>query len=300
MIVAEGQLRDDAAEHFHELQIRICSALAEIDGTGTFSTDEWTRPGGGGGISRVLENGGVFEKAGVNFSRVFGTLPERIAQKLEVGPAGFFATGISLVLHPISPMIPIVHANLRYFETDEGDAWFGGGTDLTPCYHFQEDTVHFHSTLKAACDGADPMFYSRFKKWCDEYFFIRHRGETRGVGGIFFDYLRGEPEKHFGFVRSVGDAFLQAYLPIVQRRVGLKWGEKEKLWQLIRRGRYVEFNLVYDRGTAFGLETDGRVESILMSLPPVAHWKYNAIPEAGSREEELLQILREPREWISG
>jgi len=298
--VTEKPLRERAGKYFLELQTRICAALEETDGKVGFVTDEWSRPGGGGGVSKVLEDGSIFEKAGVNFSKVSGILPDRIAQRLETKPGDFFATGISLVLHPVSPMIPAVHANLRYFEMDGGNSWFGGGTDLTPYYHFSEDTIHFHSVLKAACDASDPSFYPRFKKWCDEYFFVRHRGETRGVGGIFFDYLRGEPEKHFSFVQSVGDAFLDAYLPVVRKRVRMEWGEKEKLWQLTRRGRYVEFNLVYDRGTTFGLETDGRVESILMSLPPVVHWRYDVRPEKGSREEELVLILKEPREWISG
>jgi coproporphyrinogen III oxidase len=295
----EAEMKERAGAYFLELQERVCGALEEVDSQGRFGEDAWDRPGGGGGISRVLENVAVFEKAGVNFSRVFGLLPPRIAGKLETKPDEFFATGISLVLHPASPMVPAVHSNIRYFETEAGEAWFGGGTDLTPSYHFSEDTVHFHTVLKRACDTCDPSFYPKFKQWCDEYFFLKHRGEARGVGGIFFDYLRGEPEKYFSFVRSVGDSFLESYLPIVARRKDLQWGEKEKDWQLLRRGRYVEFNLVYDRGTLFGLETDGRVESIMMSLPPLVRWRYDVMPEEGSREGELLKILRSPREWVT-
>ena len=286
------------AELFRELQGLICMRLEELDGTGKFRSDQWTRPGGGGGVTRVLEAGNVFEKGGVNVSEVFGELPGRIAEKLGTDPGGFFATGISLVLHPRNPLVPTVHANLRYFEMDDGSAWFGGGTDLTPYYRFDEDIVHFHSVLKSACDGIDPSYYRKFKQWCDEYFFVRHRGEARGVGGLFFDYLKDEPEKQYRFVRSVGERFLDAYVPIVERRAGLPYGHRERTWQLIRRGRYVEFNLVYDRGTMFGLETEGRVESILMSLPPAVEWKYNAIPEPGSREEELLAVLKSPREWV--
>jgi coproporphyrinogen III oxidase len=298
-MMSEQGMKENTAEFFRSLQDRICQALEGIDAKGKFGTDSWQRPGGGGGTSRVLERGGVFEKGGVNFSQVYGKLPAGIADKLGANPGGFFATGISLVLHPESPMVPTVHANLRYFEMDNGDAWFGGGTDLTPYYHFPEDTIHFHSVLKKACDSSDPTFYPRFKKWCDEYFFLKHRGETRGVGGIFFDYLRGNPEKYFSFVRFVGDAFLDAYLPVVERRKALRWGDAEKSWQLVRRGRYAEFNLVQDRGTLFGLETNGRVESILMSLPPVVHWHYNMVPASGTREDDLVQILRKPREWVT-
>jgi coproporphyrinogen III oxidase len=287
-----------AFAYFRELQERICAACEEIDGAVTFSRDSWDRPDGGGGLSRVIEDGAVFEKAGVNTSAVFGMMPGTIARKMNVEPANFFATGVSLVLHPRSPLIPTVHANFRYFEQDDGDAWFGGGTDLTPYYLFEEDAVHFHKVLKDACDRVDPEYYPRFKQWCDEYFFVRHRGESRGVGGIFFDYLRGEHERHFALVCAAGDAFLNAYVPIVRKHRTEAWGDRERSWQLLRRGRYVEFNLVYDRGTAFGLETGGRIESILMSLPPLVQWRYNYAPEQGSPEASLLEVLREPRQWV--
>jgi len=293
-------LKHRAAELFRSVQNSMCLRLEKVDGGTTFRTDEWERPGGGGGITRVLENGSVFEKAGVNFSEVFGRMPDSLASTIQSQAAGFFATGVSLVLHPRNPMVPAVHANLRYFETEDGDAWFAGGTDLTPYYLFPEDVVHFHGTLRGACDGIDTGYYPRFKKWCDEYFFVKHRGEARGVGGIFFDYLKDDLEKQFRFVTAVADAFPDAYLPLVDKRTGSVYGDRERAWQCIRRGRYVEFNLVYDRGTAFGLETEGRTESILMSLPPLVEWRYDFRPESGSKEEELLIQLRNPREWVEG
>jgi coproporphyrinogen III oxidase len=245
-----------------------------------------------------VQGGRVFEKAGVASSTVFGGLPESLALKMNVPPANFFATGVSLVIHPLNPMVPSVHANFRYFEQAHGDRWFGGGCDLTPYYLYEEDVRHFHETLKRACDNHDPTFYPRFKKWCDEYFYIKHREETRGVGGIFFDYLRGDVEQYFAFVKSVGDVFLDAYLPIVRRRMNEPWDERHRRWQAIRRGRYVEFNLVYDRGTTFGLETKGRIESILMSLPPKVEWHYNMLPEPNSPEARLVEVLHSPREWV--
>jgi coproporphyrinogen III oxidase len=289
-------LRERAERYFRELQDTISARLAGLDGIG-FREDLWVREGGGGGRTRVLENGNVFEKAGVNFSAVAGNLPEEFAAKIPRGTGtAFFATGISLVLHPGSPMIPTVHANFRYLE--KGDAaWFGGGADLTPYYPFEEDARHFHRVLKASCDRHDPEFYPRFKKWCDEYFFLRHRGETRGIGGVFFDYLEGDLERTFAFVRDIGSAFLEAYTPVVERRRGAPYGERHREYQLYRRGRYVEFNLLYDRGTIFGLETRGRTESILMSLPPVARWIYNFVPEPGSPEERSLEFFK-PREWV--
>jgi len=241
--------------------------------------------------------GGVFEKGGVNFSAVSSRLSEPLANKLRVAEQTIFATGISLVLHPLSPMVPTVHMNLRYLEPARGGAWFGGGIDLTPHYLFEEDVRHFHSVLKEACGKRDKNSYPRYKKWCDEYFFIKHRGEERGVGGIFFDYERESPEHTFEFVKDIGQTFLAAYVPLVLRRRDEPWGEKEKRWQLIRRGRYVEFNLVYDRGTIFGLETRGRTESILMSLPPEVRWEYDYHPPAGSREAILLDVLRQPQDW---
>jgi coproporphyrinogen III oxidase len=310
-------LKERASDFFAALQDDICAELERFDGRAAFREDRWEREGGGGGRTRVLEGGAVFEKAGVNFSEVFGYLDEAFAAKMPAGEGTqFFATGVSLVLHPLNPNVPTVHANYRYLERGSG-GWFGGGTDLTPYYPVMEDVVHFHSTLKQACDRFDSIFYPRFKKWCDEYFFIKHRDETRGVGGIFFDYLTGEREGPlldaddtksgkdrglefiFEFVQGVGRAFLPAYLPIAERRVNDPYSEREREFQLIRRGRYVEFNLVYDRGTHFGLETRGRTESILMSLPPLAMWAYDYRPEAGSREAEAWDYFH-PRDWLSG
>lgn len=288
--------RERTETYFRGLQDRICLGLETADGT-SFREDLWSREGGGGGRTRVLEDGRVFEKAGVNFSSVSGNLPPEFAEKIPRGTGtAFFATGVSLVLHPASPMVPTVHANFRYLE--KGDAaWFGGGMDLTPYYPHTEDAIHFHKTIKSVCDRHDEDFYPRFKKWCDEYFFLKHRGETRGIGGIFFDYVEGDRERHFAFVSEMGDAFLSAYLPIVERRRSQPFGERERQYQLYRRGRYVEFNLLYDRGTIFGLETRGRTESILMSLPPLARWVYDYKPEPGSLEERNMEFFK-PRDWI--
>jgi coproporphyrinogen III oxidase len=305
-------LRKRAGSFFSELQDDICVALEKLDGQARFREDLWTREEGGGGRTRVMEGGAVFEKAGVNFSEVQGTFDEAFAGRLPVGEgAEFFATGISLVLHPLNPFVPTVHANFRYLERGPS-GWFGGGSDLTPYYPYLEDALHFHQTLKQACDQFDPTFYPRFKKWCDEYFFIKHRNESRGVGGIFFDYLTGGSasrdiesssadasrlESIFQFVQGVSRAFLPAYLPIAERRIGEHYSEREREFQLIRRGRYVEFNLVYDRGTHFGLETRGRAESILMSLPPLVRWVYDYKPEPGSREAQAWEFFR-PRDWL--
>jgi coproporphyrinogen III oxidase len=308
-------IKDQARDFFAELQDEICRALEDLDGPGRFREDLWLRNEGGGGRTRVLENGAVFEKAGVNFSEVFGDFDKAFAQRLPLGEGtAFFATGISLVLHPINPFVPTVHANFRYLERGSG-SWFGGGTDLTPYYPNLEDVIHFHQTLKVACDEFGPEFYPRFKKWCDEYFFLKHRNETRGVGGIFFDYLTGESaevpggsdgpvresrglESTFAFVKRIGRSFLPAYLPIVDKRKGQQYTEREREFQLIRRGRYVEFNLVYDRGTHFGLQTGGRTESILMSLPPLVKWIYDYKPKPGSREAEAWSFFR-PRDWLN-
>ena len=296
-----------AAALFRELQAAICAKLEEVDGRATFSTDTWQRDGGGGGVSRVLAEGAVFEKAGVNFSDVEGELPADFAAHLPGGGRRFRATGVSLVIHPRSPMVPITHANFRFLE--KGDAaWCGGGADLTPSYLFRDDAVHFHRALADACDRHAPVGdYDRFKRWCDEYFFIPHRGETRGVGGIFYDYLGHAPgmkgaaeadlDAALALARSCGHAFLDGYAPIVQRRQDEPYGDAERRWQLLRRGRYVEFNLVYDRGTVFGLKTGGRIESILMSLPPLARWDYDVQVAPGSREAELLGHLR-PIDWL--
>ncbi|HEY1557584.1 MAG TPA: oxygen-dependent coproporphyrinogen oxidase [Kofleriaceae bacterium] len=294
-------LFDSAAAFFHDLQRDICNALEELDAGGKdFGTDAWQRPGGGGGLSRVLEGGLVFEKAGVNTSNVEGELPAELAEHMPGTGRAFRAAGISLVLHPRSPMVPTTHANFRCIA--KGDAmWFGGGADLTPYYLQRDDAVHFHRTLAEACDRhAAVASYDRFKAWCDEYFFLPHRGETRGIGGVFFDYLgnKGEPiDEVFAFVQELGRAFLPAYLPIARRRMGEPYGELERAWHLQRRGRYVEFNLLYDRGTLFGLKTSGRIESILMSLPPLVRWDYDVSPQPGSPEAALLAALR-PTDWI--
>jgi coproporphyrinogen III oxidase len=279
-----------------DLQEEICSALERLDGAGRFASDRWSRPGGGGGLTRILTDGQVFERAGVNVSSVHGELPEAFAKRLQGDGVSFVATGLSLVLHPRSPMVPTVHANIRFISQGK-KAWFGGGADLTPYYLFDEDAAHFHRTLKAACDRHDPGYYPRFKKDCDGYFVVRHRGEARGVGGIFFENMGGDLDKELAFVEDVGRAVLPAYLPIAERRRQLPYSDEHRAWQEIRRGRYVEFNLVYDRGTTFGLETQGRVESILMSLPPRVRWVYDHQPAPGSEEARLLEVLRTAREW---
>lgn len=290
------KMRAETAAFFQGLQDRICAALEDIDGAGRFHEDCWQREGGGGGQTRVLLDGAVFEKAGVNFSNVFGEFSDDFAKQIPGEGRAFTATGISLVLHPRNPMVPTVHANFRFL-TRGGKQWFGGGADLTPYYPYREDCVHFHRVWKQVCDRHPaPVDHARFKKWCDDYFFLAHRNEARGVGGIFFDYLDGDLAKLFAFVQDAGNHFSEAYLPIVRRRKDEPYGEKERLFQEFRRGRYVEFNLIYDRGTLFGLKTGGRVESILMSLPPRVRWLYDFHPTAGSREAELYEALK-PRDW---
>lgn len=291
-------MRDQAAAYFQGLQDRICAGLAEVDGQATFREDRWQREGGGGGRSRVLTDGGVFEKAGVNFSEVSGEFTEEMAGQIPGEGRAFTATGISLVLHPRSPLVPTVHANWRFLSKGERQ-WFGGGADLTPYYPFREDVIHFHRVWKRVCGSHAPLIdYVKLKRWCDEYFFLAHRGEARGVGGLFFDYLENDLSGTFAFVRDCGDAFLESYLPIVRRRKDSPYGERERAFQEYRRGRYVEFNLIYDRGTIFGLKTGGRIESILMSLPPVVRWVYDYHPEPGSREAELYEYLK-PRDWAN-
>jgi coproporphyrinogen III oxidase len=292
--------RRRAADYFRELQDRICRALEALDGRSHFREDLWQRSEGGGGRTRVLAGGAVFEKAGVNFSEVWGELAPEFAAQIPGEGRNFTATGISLVLHPYSPMVPTVHANFRYLTRGAG-WWFGGGSDLTPYYPFREDVIHFHHTWKKTCQRHHGVAdYERFKKWCDEYFYLPHRREPRGVGGIFFDYLEGDWEALFAFVKECGDAFVAAYEPIVDRRRELPFAERERAFQQFRRGRYVEFNLLYDRGTVFGLKTGGRVESILMSLPPVVRWEYDRHPEPGSREAELYEIYLRPQNWADG
>lgn len=285
------------------LQESIVRALERFEPEARFGADRWERPGGGGGLTRVLEGGRVFEKAGVNTSAVHGTLPSRMAAALGVEEAPFFATGVSLVIHPRSPYVPTVHANFRYFALGSDllhptDQWFGGGADLTPVYPRLVDVRHFHRVWQEVCDThPDVASYPRFKQHCDTYFYLPHRGETRGVSGIFFDYLREAPEATFLFVRSAGRAFLRSYLPIVERRLSEPYGEREVFFQELRRGRYAEFNLAYDRGTRFGLETEGRTESILMSLPPRARWHYDWRPEPNSPEDHARWFFT-ARDWL--
>jgi len=319
--------RQRVSRFLQDLQDRICSGLEQADGQAAFQEDSWEREEGGGGRSRVIRDGGIFEQGGVNFSEVWGQQlpPSILLQRPEAAGHGFYATGTSMVLHPRSPYIPTVHLNYRYFEA--GPVWwFGGGIDLTPYYPFEEDVIHFHQTLKQACDAHHPEYYPTFKRWCDEYFYLKHRGETRGIGGIFFDYQDGRGtlyngpdangiaaqysqqvgeigsrtwEDLFGLIQSAGNAFLPAYLPMIDRRRSHPYGDRERDFQLYRRGRYVEFNLVYDRGTIFGLQTNGRTESILMSLPPLVRWEYGYQPEAGTPEARLYEIFLKPQDWLN-
>ncbi|HEY8935523.1 MAG TPA: oxygen-dependent coproporphyrinogen oxidase [Cyclobacteriaceae bacterium] len=290
---------------FTSLQQDICRQLEEADGLGKFKNDQWERPGGGGGNSCVITHGNIIEKGGVNFSAVHGATPEPVLKSLNL-PADqaidFFATGVSIVIHPHNPMVPIIHMNVRYFEMSNGIFWFGGGIDLTPHYVNEDDAMYFHQQLKSACDKHHPSYYSEFKKWADDYFFIKHRNETRGIGGIFFDYLKEDSaftkEARFNFIKEVGSTFAPTYVHFMKKNHSLPFTEKEKQWQYLRRGRYVEFNLVWDRGTRFGLDTDGRTESILMSLPPQAQWEYNHKPEPDSKEQHTLSLLKKGIRWV--
>ena len=296
------------------LQDSICRGLETVDGKSRFEEDLWQREAGGGGRTRVMAEGGVFEKAGVNFSHVFGDRmpPSATAARPELEGRNFQALGISLVIHPRNPFIPTSHANVRFFiankpgvtgqpargEAEQPVWWFGGGYDLTPYYPFMEDIVHWHTSARAACEPFGEDVYRRYKKWCDDYFYLKHRAETRGVGGLFFDDLNEWGfERSFEFMQAVGNSYLPAYLPIVERRFQTPYGERERSFQLYRRGRYVEFNLVYDRGTLFGLQSGGRTESILMSLPPVVNWRYDYQPEKGTVEAGLADYLK-PRDWL--
>ncbi|MGL4465016.1 MAG: oxygen-dependent coproporphyrinogen oxidase [Planctomycetia bacterium] len=293
-----AELQTAAADYFKGLQDRITAALEELDG-GRFRQDEWTYPNGGGGRSRVLVEGNVFEKAGVNLSNVAGEFSEEMAKSMPGDSRAFTATGVSLVLHPWNPKVPTVHANFRYL-TQGSRGWFGGGADLTPYYPTLEDCVHFHRTWRDACRRHPGVAdYDQYKTWCDEYFFIKHRDEPRGVGGLFFDYRDTNHLKFFDFVRDAGDSFLESYLPIVRRRKDESYAPAERDFQLYRRGRYVEFNLVYDRGTVFGLKTGGRIESILMSLPLNVKWLYDYKPTPDSPEARLTDYWLKPRDWAS-
>jgi coproporphyrinogen III oxidase len=288
-----------------KLQDSICAAFEKADGTARFREDNWSRDEGGGGRSRVMEDGAVFEKAGINFSHVFGTRlpPSATAARPELAGRGFQAMGVSLVIHPHNPYVPTSHANVRFFIAEKEGAdpvwWFGGGFDLTPYYGFEEDAVHWHQQAREACTPFGDDIYPRYKKWCDEYFYLKHRDEARGIGGLFFDDLNeGGFERCFSFMQSVGDHYLPAYLPIVERRKDTRYGEQEKDFQRYRRGRYVEFNLVYDRGTLFGLQSGGRTEAILMSLPPEVSWRYDWHPQAGTPEAALYESFLKPRDWL--
>ncbi|HSC06831.1 MAG TPA: oxygen-dependent coproporphyrinogen oxidase [Steroidobacteraceae bacterium] len=290
--------------YLRSLQDRVCEAIETADGVARFREDLWERAEGGGGRSRVLEDGSVFERAGIGYSDVHGAKlpPTASARRPELAGRSYEALGVSLIFHPHNPFVPTAHMNVRYFvaEKEGGEPvwWFGGGFDLTPCYGFEEDAVHWHRTAREACAPFGADVYPRYKKWCDEYFFLRHRGEPRGIGGLFFDDLsEGGFDRCFAFLKSVGDHFLPAYLPILARRKHLAYGERERDFQLYRRGRYVEFNLVWDRGTLFGLQSGGRAESILMSLPPLVRWRYDWRPEPGTPEARLYQEFLRPREW---
>lgn len=304
-----SHIKDQFTQYIQNLQNKICSVLEEIDGKAAFREDNWERDGGGGGRTRVIEKGNVFEKGGVNISTVHGELPEPIKTHFNVDTGWFWAGGISLVIHPENPMIPTVHANFRYFElyddekmTNRSDGWFGGGADLTPYYLWEDDARHFHRVLKNACDKHGTDLYPQFKKQCDEYFYNTHRDEARGVGGLFFDYLREDDQRSLAdwhaFTENAGTAFLEAYLPVVKKRMNEPFNPAQRYWQEIRRGRYVEFNLIHDRGTLFGLKTKGRIESIFMSLPPRVRWDYDFRPEKGTPEANLLAVLQNPRDWV--
>ncbi|WP_440996751.1 oxygen-dependent coproporphyrinogen oxidase [Arhodomonas sp. SL1] len=301
-----SEVRPDAVRQWlTALQERICEALAGVDGHAGFHEDAWERPAGGGGRSRVLAGGAVFEQAGVNFSHVRGeSLPASASERRpELAGRSFQAMGVSLVVHPANPHVPTSHANVRFLLAEHPEAapvwWFGGGFDLTPYYPVTEDVRHWHRTARDACAPFGADLYPRFKRWCDDYFHLPHRGERRGIGGLFFDdFDEGGFEHAFGLTRSVGEAYLDAYLPIVERRRDTPWTEAERQFQLYRRGRYVEFNLLFDRGTRFGIQSGGRTESILMSLPPLARWEYGYQPEPGSREAELTEFWLQPRDWL--
>lgn len=294
--------KDEIEQWFRSLQEQICNTMAEADGTGTFIEDLWTREEGGGGKTRIITQGTVIEKGGVLFSAVHGETPEKIQKALGFGSTDFYATGVSIVMHPVSPMVPIIHMNTRYFEMSNGARWFGGGIDLTPHYVNKEDAQYFHKELKKVCDQHDVAYYNNFKNWADDYFFIKHRKETRGIGGIFFDKLSAEKDddmnRIFDFVRDIGKLFAPLYTSLMNKGKNLAYGTHEKKWQALRRGRYAEFNLVYDKGTRFGLDTNGRTESILMSMPPLAVWEYNHQTLKNSREHDTLQYLRKGIDWL--
>lgn len=305
MQAKNGSVRHRMYQCVENLQQSIIEALSHIDPT-PFVADPWLREQGGGGVSKILRDGSVFEKAGVNVSSVYGNFSGALQNLLKVEASQFYACGVSLVIHPHSPKVPTVHANFRYFELYRDDAvvdsWFGGGADLTPYYIFDRDCTHFHRTYKRAMDAFSPSFYPDFKERCDRYFYNKHRKEARGIGGVFYDYMRPDAEKGadfwLRFQKAMGETFTEAYMPIVARRWRAPFTDDQKKWQEIRRGRYVEFNLIHDRGTHFGLKTDGRVESILMSLPPVVRWEYDDCPKDHSEESRLVEVLKTPKSWV--
>ena len=299
--------KEQIAADYQQIQDEICRALEAVDGKAKFEEEKWERDGGGGGRTRVIQNGNIFEKGGVNFSAVHGKLPAVMQKALKVEHDDFFATGVSIVIHPNHPLVPIIHMNIRYFEMPAVDGqepvrWFGGGIDLTPHYIIDEDAKFFHSQLKAVCDQFNADFYTRFKQWADDYFYIKHRDETRGIGGIFYDRLVATDnltwENIFEFSKALGRSFIPTYTQLVKRNRDKTFTDNQQQWQYQRRSRYAEFNLVYDAGTKFGLETNGRIESILMSLPPTAKWLYNYKPQPGSEEERTLSLLKKGVNWI--
>ena len=295
--------RLEIAIAFQELQSSICEHFEAIDKEGSFIKDEWTREGGGGGLTRPFTDGSIIEKGGVNFSAVHGETPAKILEALNLEKSDFFATGVSIVLHPKNPHVPIIHMNVRYFEMSNGIYWFGGGIDLTPHYVKDQDATYFHSIIKRVCDQANSSYYKKFKTWADDYFYLKHRDETRGVGGIFFDRLSESEEMTkenlFDFVMNLGNSFKEIYSELIQRNCNKEYTEEQKEWQKLRRGRYVEFNLLYDKGTKFGLDTNGRTESILISMPPVANWMYNFMPKENSPEAYTLSKLKKGIDWLT-
>lgn len=295
--------KEEIAEIYKQIQDHICQQLELADGQGKFSEDAWSRADGGGGRTRIFSGGKIIEKGGVAFSAVHGPTPDKILQKLSLEKGDFFATGVSIVLHPFSPMVPIIHMNIRYFEMEDGTHWFGGGIDLTPHYIDLEDARYFHEQVKSTCDQFDTSYYPKFKAWADDYFYIRHRNETRGIGGIFYDRLSAKSDQEFDkildFSLAIGRLFPQVYGYFMKKNSIIPYGETEKSWQNLRRGRYVEFNLVWDAGTKFGLDTNGRTESILMSMPPLAEWTYMHQPSEGSNEAKTLSFLKKGIDWIT-
>lgn len=294
--------KEHIESEFKKIQTYICQQLEQADGKGQFKTDSWTRPEGGGGESKIITDGNVLEKGGVNFSAVHGETPDNILNALKLEKAEFYATGVSIVMHTTNPWVPIIHMNIRYFEMSNGIWWFGGGIDLTPHYVVKEEAIDFHQALKDVCDQFHESFYTKFKSWADSYFFIKHRGESRGVGGIFFDRLGADAaiakEQLFEFVCALGYLFPKVYTKLIADNKDKPFTEAERNWQKLRRGRYVEFNLVYDKGTKFGLDTNGRIESILMSLPPEANWTYDFQPAAGSKEAQTIEWLKAQPNWL--